>query len=81
MAIIRLKQALGRTVRRKGQRSVAVILDSRTATKRYGKQIVQALSKETLVRTITREKVGFAVADFLKTPRNKENEKSKKEKR
>lgn len=81
MAIIRLKQALGRTVRRKGQRSVAVILDSRTATKRYGKQIVQALSKETLVRTITREKVGFAVSDFLKTPRNRENEKSKKEKR
>ena len=81
MAIIRLKQALGRTVRRPDQGSVAVILDSRVVSKRYGKQIAQTLSKERTVRVLAREQLGSAVADFLQSRRNRMKEKSKKEKR
>ena len=81
MAIIRLKQALGRTVRRSDQGSVAVILDSRVVSKRYGKQIAQALSKERAVQVLSREQLEPAVADFLQSRRNRMKEKSKKEKR
>lgn len=81
MAIIRLKQALGRTVRRSDQGSVAVILDSRVVSKRYGKQIAQALSKERAVQVLSREQLEPAVADFLQSRCNRMKEKSKKEKR
>ena len=81
MAIIRMKQALGRTVRRSDQGSVAVILDSRVISKRYGKQIAQTLSKEKTVRVLARSQLESAVADFLQTRRDKMKEKSKKEKR
>ncbi|MDU1218455.1 MAG: helicase C-terminal domain-containing protein, partial [Streptococcus sp.] len=81
MAIIRLKQALGRTVRRSDQGSIALILDSRVVSKRYGKQISQALSKERAVQVLSREQLEPAVADFLQSRRNRMKEKSKKEKR
>lgn len=81
MAIIRLKQALGRTVRRSDQGSIALILDSRVVSKRYGKQIAQALSKERAVQVLSRERLEPAVADFLQSHRNRMKEKSKKEKR
>ena len=81
MAIIRLKQALGRTVRRSDQGSVAVILDSRVVSKRYGKQIAQALSKERTVQVLSGEQLEPAVADFLQSRRNRMKEKSQKEKR
>ena len=81
MAIIRLKQALGRTVRRPNQGSVAVILDSRVVSKRYGKQIAQTLSKERAVQVLSREQLEPAVAEFLQSRRNRMKEKSQKEKR
>ena len=37
MAIIRLKQALGRSMRREHQRSLTLVLDRRIVGKRYGK--------------------------------------------
>ena len=55
MAIIRLKQAIGRTMRRVGQRSAVLILDSRMASKRYGKQISKSLARSNRVRVISRE--------------------------
>ena len=78
MAIIRLKQALGRTIRKEEQASIAVILDSRIVHKRYGKQIRQALAKERTIREVNRNQITSAVIDFLQ---NHKNEKSKKEKR
>ena len=66
MAIIRLKQAIGRTMRRVGQRSAVLILDSRMASKRYGKQISKALSRTSRVRVISREQVFIKIQEFLK---------------
>ena len=65
MAIIRLKQAIGRTMRRVGQRSAVLILDSRMSSKRYGKQISKALSRTSRVRNISREQVFVNVQEFL----------------
>lgn len=70
MAIIRLKQAIGRTMRRVGQHSAVLILDSRMSSKRYGKQISKALSRTSRVRNISREQVFVNVQDFLNKQRN-----------
>ena len=65
MAIIRLKQAIGRTMRRVGQCSAVLILDSRMASKRYGKQISKSLARSNRVRVISREQVFSKVQEFL----------------
>ena len=65
MAIIRLKQAIGRTMRRLGQRSSVLILDSRMTSKRYGKQIGKALSQTSRVREVGKEQVFSKVQEFL----------------
>ena len=65
MAIIRLKQAIGRTMRRVGQRSAVLILDSRMASKRYGKQISKSLARSNRVRVISREQIYIKVQEFL----------------
>ena len=65
MAIIRLKQAIGRTMRRLGQRSSVLILDSRMTSKRYGKQISKALSQTSRVREVGKEQVFSKVQEFL----------------
>ena len=45
VAILRLKQALGRTVRHRKQQSAVLILDNRVYTKQYSRQIRGVLSK------------------------------------
>ena len=65
MAIIRLKQALGRSMRREHQRSLTLILDRRIVGKRYGKQIVTSLAKEASVTTIAQSEVSEAIDRFL----------------
>ena len=45
VAILRLKQALGRTVRHRKQQSAVLILDNRVYTKRYSRQIRGVLTK------------------------------------
>ena len=65
MAIIRLKQALGRSMRREHQRSLTLILDRRIVGKRYGKQIVTSLAKETSVTTIAQSAVNKTIDRFL----------------
>ena len=65
MAIIRLKQALGRSMRREHQRSLTLILDRRIVGKRYGKQIVVSLAKEATVKTLSRSEVNEAIDKFL----------------
>ena len=42
-AIIKLKQGFGRLIRSKTDRGIVVILDSRVATKRYGRLFLEAL--------------------------------------
>ena len=46
LAILKLKQAIGRTMRRENQRSAVLLLDPRILTKSYGKIISDALSEE-----------------------------------
>ncbi len=65
MAIIRLKQALGRSMRREHQRSLTLVLDRRIVGKRYGKQIVNSLEKEASVTTIAQSEVNEAIDRFL----------------
>ncbi|MEW4353384.1 bifunctional DnaQ family exonuclease/ATP-dependent helicase [Streptococcus pneumoniae] len=45
LAMLRLKQALGRTIRRKEQSSAVLILDQRIKSKTYGKQISDSLKE------------------------------------
>lgn len=65
MAIIRLKQALGRSIRREHQRSLTLVLDRRIVGKRYGKQIVASLAKEATVKAITQSEVDETLDRFL----------------
>ena len=45
LAILRLKQAIGRTRRNEHQKSAVILLDNRISSKRYGKQIQHHLSQ------------------------------------
>ena len=65
MAIIRLKQALGRSMRREHQRALTLILDSRMVGKRYAKQIVTSLSKEVTIKTCARSELNKVIQDFF----------------
>jgi len=65
MAIIRLKQALGRSMRREHQRSLTLILDRRIVGKRYGKQILTSLAKEATVKTVSQFEVDETIDEFL----------------
>ncbi|MBM6549106.1 bifunctional DnaQ family exonuclease/ATP-dependent helicase [Streptococcus dysgalactiae] len=49
MAILRLKQAIGRTMRRQDQKSVVLILDRRLLTKSYGHAIWDSLGQEFVI--------------------------------
>lgn len=49
VTILRLKQALGRTLRTAKQESAVLILDSRLLTKSYGTEIIQTLSEQITV--------------------------------
>lgn len=44
-AILKLRQGIGRLIRTKSDRGIAVILDNRIATKPYGRSFLQALPK------------------------------------
>ena len=49
MAILRLKQAIGRTMRRQSQKSVVLMLDRRLLTKSYGQTILESLDQEFVI--------------------------------
>lgn len=66
MAIIRLKQAMGRSVRREGQGSLTLILDNRVVGKRYGKQIANSLAEESNVKAISKSEINETIRCFLK---------------
>ena len=43
MAILKLRQGVGRLIRTKNDSGMVVILDSRVATKRYGARFIKSL--------------------------------------
>ncbi len=54
--IIRLKQAVEEPCRRVGQRSAVLILDSRMASKRYGKQISKSWLEAIVLESLAENK-------------------------
>ena len=65
-AAMRLKQGIGRLIRSRNDRGVALILDDRILAKRYGRDILEALPPMPLV-TGDWSEVRGRVADFLRS--------------
>ena len=65
IAILKLKQAIGRTMRRDSQKSAVLILDNRILTKSYGGIIQKALSEEFYVSQEKNEDRLVELAKFL----------------
>ncbi|WP_096362671.1 bifunctional DnaQ family exonuclease/ATP-dependent helicase [Streptococcus intermedius] len=66
VAILRIKQALGRTVRHQEQQSAVVILDNRILSKRYGRQIQTALEKVAPLSITSMKQIPKEIEQFLK---------------
>ena len=66
VAILRIKQALGRTIRHQEQQSAVVILDNRILTKRYGRQIQTALEKVAPLSITSMKQIPKEIEQFLK---------------
>lgn len=65
LAILRIKQAVGRTMRRKGQKSAVLILDKRIFTKTYGQIIHKALNEEFYLSNQKSQNCMLEIANFL----------------
>ena len=63
-ALIKFRQGFGRLVRRKDDKGVVAVLDSRIVQKRYGKLFLQSLP-ETKVAHLPLEKLSGEVKRFL----------------
>ena len=66
VAILRIKQALGRTVRHQEQQSAVVILDNRILSKRYGRQIQTAPEKVAPLSITSMKQIPKEIEQFLK---------------
>ena len=66
-AILRFRQGFGRLIRRRTDRGVCVVLDSRILSKRYGVAFLRALPP-CATMTIERDELGATVADWLDRP-------------
>ena len=66
VAILRIKQAFGRTVRHQEQQSAVVILDNRILSKRYGRQIQTALEKVAPLSITSMKQIPKEIEQFLK---------------
>ena len=65
MAILRLKQAMGRTRRNDRQKSAVVILDNRLTQKRYGKQIQHHLMQLASLEPLSKGEIVHQLQDFF----------------
>lgn len=65
MAILRLKQALGRTRRNEQQKSAVILLDNRLVSKRYGRQIQHHLSQLAALELLSQDQILTALQDFF----------------
>lgn len=63
-AILRFRQGFGRLIRRRTDRGVCVVLDSRILSKRYGAAFLRALPR-CATMTLERDELGATVADWL----------------
>ena len=61
MAIIRLKRALGRSMRREHQRSLTLILDGRLSESDMAKQMVTSLAKRLLKPSLNPKLMGLLI--------------------
>lgn len=66
MAVMRLRQAIGRTNRRPSQKSAIVVLDRRLAGKTYAKKMRKNLQEVVEIESDNFENAFQKVADFLK---------------
>ena len=67
LAVLELKQGLGRLLRSTSDRGIVGILDPRVATKRYGKTFLRSLPPYRVVRTLD-ECTGFFRPASPRTP-------------
>lgn len=65
LTILKLKQAIGRTMRRENQRSAVLILDNRLLTKSYGKLMTDSLAEEFQLSSQKFAKSLTEMKDFL----------------
>ncbi|WP_159584234.1 bifunctional DnaQ family exonuclease/ATP-dependent helicase [Streptococcus halichoeri] len=65
MALLKLKQAIGRTMRRPHQKSAVIILDKRLLTKTYGQEMTANLSEEFMVSSQKITEALPAIQQFL----------------
>lgn len=64
-ATMRLRQGIGRLLRTEKDRGVAVVLDPRLHTRRYGKTMLNSLPAELPVETLSTSELITTVTDFL----------------
>lgn len=65
MTILKLKQAIGRTMRRDNQKSCVLILDKRIMVKSYGPEVIAGLDQEFLLIDEKFEKILVEMDHFL----------------
>ena len=65
LAILRLKQAIGRTRRNEHQKSAVILLDNRISSKRYGKQIQHHLSQLASLEILPQDSIEQKLQDFF----------------
>lgn len=71
VAILRLKQAIGRTSRSDEQESLVLLLDQRVLTKRYGKQILDGLRQVLPLQTTLKSQLVDQARHFFERNREK----------
>ena len=71
VAILRLKQAIGRTSRSDEQESLVILLDQRVLTKRYGKQILDGLKQVLPLQTTLKSQLVDQAQHFFERNREK----------
>ncbi|KXT78555.1 bifunctional DnaQ family exonuclease/ATP-dependent helicase [Streptococcus sp. DD13] len=64
-AILKLKQALGRSMRKEKQVSAVFLLDNRPLRKRYGKQIMDSIAEERPVLPMRTREIPESVREFF----------------
>ena len=64
-AILRLKQAMGRTRRNEYQKSAVILLDKRISTKRYGRQIQQNLNQLASLEMLSQRDIVKELKEFF----------------
>ena len=65
MTILRFKQAIGRSQRRRDQRSAILLLDNRPLVKSYGKLFIKEVSQEVTLKHVPFKQLKEDMQKFL----------------